>query len=88
MIGGVLNTQEFVAQVLKVAYLLDLCTNSILPTLVQEIEQASDILSDGTQDPTQTCDAISIGLGFDMASAQIGDVGPAAPVGMSCPLPP
>jgi hypothetical protein len=34
--------------------------------------QASDILSDGTQDPTQTGDGISIGLGFNATVVQLG----------------
>jgi hypothetical protein len=84
MLGGVLNTAEFLVQVNKVGYLLDLCSNSLLATLLNDIQQASDILSDGTQDPTKTCDGISMGLGFTMAPAQIGGVGPAAPMGMTC----
>jgi hypothetical protein len=84
MIGGVLNTQELLGQVEKIAVLLNLCTSSVLPELITTVEQASDILADGTQDPTQTCDGISMGLGFTMAAAEIGVVGPAAPVGMSC----
>jgi hypothetical protein len=84
MLGGVLNTQELMAQVEKIGALLQLCDNSILPTLLTDIQEASDILSDGTQDPTKTCDGISMGIGFTMAPAQIGSVGPAAPVGSSC----
>jgi hypothetical protein len=37
-----------------------------------QIAQSSDIMHDGTQDPTQPCDAISIGLGFDATQAQLG----------------
>lgn len=84
MIGGVLNTEEFVAEVKKVGALMKLCSNSLFTELLTQVRQASDILTDGTQDPTKTCDGISIGLGFDMQEAQIGDVGPAASIGMSC----
>ncbi len=42
-------------------------------------------MSDGTQDPTKTCDGISIGLGFEMTLAQRGGVGPAKPTQMACP---
>jgi hypothetical protein len=42
-------------------------------------------LSDGTQDPGQTCSGISIGLGFNMTAAVRGNVGPAKPVTMACP---
>jgi hypothetical protein len=84
MIGGVLNTEEFVAEIKKVGYLLQLCGNTLFDNLVTQVRQSSDILMDGTQDPTKMCDGISMGLGFDMYEAQIGDVGPTNPVGMSC----
>jgi hypothetical protein len=84
MIGGVLNTEEFVAEVKKVGFLLQLCGNPLFDNLVNQVRQASDIMDDGTQDPMQVCNGISMGLGFDMSAAQIGDVGPANVVGMSC----
>jgi hypothetical protein len=57
----------------------------LLQSLITAVRQASDILGDGTQDPTKTCDGISMGMTFTMAPAQIGSVGPAESVGMSCP---
>ena len=47
------------------------CDDGGLSGLAQ-IAEASDILQDGTQDPTQTCDGISIGLGFDALPVQLG----------------
>jgi len=85
MIGGVLNTEEFVAEIKKVGDLLNLCGNPLFDNLVTQVRQASDIMSDGTQDPSKTCDGITMGLGFEMVGAQIGDVGPANPVGTACP---
>jgi hypothetical protein len=85
MIGGVLNTEEFVAEVKKVGALLDLCESQVFTNLVTQVRQASDILTDGTQDPSKTCDGISMGLGFEMKEIQLGEVGPATPVGMACP---
>lgn len=85
MVGGVLNTEEFVAEVKKVGALLQLCDSPIFQNLLTQVRQASDILTDGTQDPTKTCDGISMGMGFDMKQIKLGDVGPATPVGMSCP---
>lgn len=84
-IGGVLNTEEFVTEIKKVGALLQLCDSPLFATLVEQVRQASDIMADGTQDPTKTCDGISMGLGFDMIQALIGAVGPASPVGASCP---
>ena len=84
-IGGVLNTEEFVAEIKKVGALLALCDNSIFPGLLTTIRQASDIMADGTQDTTKVCDGISIGLGFEMKEVLLGDVGKATPIGASCP---
>ncbi|UQA60576.1 hypothetical protein [Polyangium aurulentum] len=85
MIGGVLNTEEFVAEIKKVGDLLGLCGNPLFDNLVTQVRQASDIMDDGTQDPGKTCNGISMGLGFEMVEAQRGDVGPANPVGTACP---
>ncbi len=84
IIGGVLNTEEFVAEVKKIGVLLDLCDTQVFNNILDEVRRASDILSDGTQDTSKTCDGISIGLGFEMKEGLIGDVGPTTPVGMSC----
>ena len=85
MIGGVLNTEEFVAEIKKVGALLNLCDSQVFTNMITQIRQASDILTDGTQDPDKTCDGISMGLGFNMKQVLLGDVGPATPVGASCP---
>jgi hypothetical protein len=85
VIGGVLNTEEFVAEIKKVGALLGLCDSSLFENLLTQVRQASDIMADGTQDPTKTCDGISMGLNFEMKEVQIGAVGPKTPVGDSCP---
>jgi len=85
MLGGVLNTEEFVAEVKKVGYLLGYCGNPLFDGLITSIRQASDIMTDGTQDPNKTCDGISMGLGFEMAEALLGPVGMPMPMGMACP---
>jgi len=85
MIGGVLNTEEFVAELKKVGTLLELCDSPLFAGLITQVRQSSDIMADGTQDPTKTCDGISMGLGFEMKEVQIGEVGPKTPVGVPCP---
>ncbi len=85
MIGGVLNTEEFVAEIKKVGYLLNLCDGALFMSLITQVRQASDIMADGSQDPTKTCDGISMGLGFEMKEVLLGDVGPPTPVGKACP---
>jgi len=83
-IGGVLNTEEFVAEIKKVGYLLGLCDTTLFNDLLNTVRQASDILVDGTQDPNKECDGISMGLGFKMKQALIGEVAAPAPIGMAC----
>lgn len=85
LIGGVLDTEEFVAELKKIAGLFNVCDNPLYDALIEQVRQASDIMNDGTQDPSKTCNAISMGLGFEMKAAQLGDVGPDAPAGSSCP---
>jgi hypothetical protein len=85
MIGGVLNTEELVTEIKKVGALMNICDTAAFDNIVTEVRRASDILSDGTQNPAKVCDGISIGLGFEMKPAQIGDVGAAIPPGAVCP---
>ncbi len=84
MIGGVLNTEDLVAEADKLVYLLGECGTSAQTQIETLIRQASDIMADGTQDPTKVCNGISVGFGFDMKPAQIGSVGPAAPPVVTC----
>lgn len=77
MIGGVLDTEAFIHELAKVAGSFDptLCPPSVtFESIAQQVRQASDILMDGSQDPNQTCNGISIGLGFDADGAIVGPV--------------
>lgn len=79
VIAGILETDVLKSELTKVAgaFSTDFCEgNSTLDSLLTQIEQASDIMKDGSQDPNQVCNGISIGLGFDMKPAQLGVVAP------------
>ena len=80
IIAGVLNTEDFITQLTNVigAFQSSLCNSSTLDSILNQIRQASDILHDGTQDPTKVCDGISIGLGFEAANTMLGTVAPPA----------
>jgi hypothetical protein len=80
-IAGVLDTEEFVAVVQQLIGQLvpSLCGSATLTTVLASIRQASDIMQDGTQDPTQVCDGVSIGLGFNAAAVQLGAIAPPEP---------
>jgi len=77
-IAGVLDTEQLVSQIGKVAAAFDtsFCDpeSPTLVSILNQLRQASDILKDGSQDPSKECDGISIGLGFDTAAVQLGPV--------------
>jgi len=84
VIAGILNTEQLISELAKVAGSFDptLCPPSTtFESIAQQIRQASDIMSNGSQDPTKTCDGISIGLGFDMSAVKLGKVADATPMG-------
>lgn len=64
-IAGVLDTEAFIAGLRAFAakISLSLCGSAFEGT-AQEMRQAQDILSDGSNAPGVSCDAISLGIGF------------------------
>jgi hypothetical protein len=85
ILSGVLNTEEAIEQVDKIAWMAGLCDAKEYDSAVTLIRQMSDIMTDGTQDPNATCDGISFGVELDMREIQLGLIGPVAPPAMSCP---
>jgi hypothetical protein len=83
VIAGVIPTEALVEQLRNIAgaFSQELCEGTTVESLLDQIRAASDILQDGTQDPSKTCDGISIGLGFDAGEIQIGPVAPKTPPG-------
>jgi hypothetical protein len=79
-IAGVIDAAQFVAQFRSFAGTIDpaLCSGPTIDSIASELGQAADILTDGMQDPSQTCSGISVGLGFDVVPVQLGAIGPAA----------
>ena len=57
-------------------YVIDpnLCTGSAVEGILNQIRQSSDILMDGSQDPSKTCDGISLGIGFSGKQIKLGDI--------------
>jgi hypothetical protein len=84
IIAGILNTDELIGGLTKIAGRLqkDLCSGDQLKLFTDQIRAVSDIMADGSQDPSKTCDGISIGLGFDAKQiANPSVVAPAADTG-------
>jgi hypothetical protein len=69
-IAGVINTQELIAALKQVAGKIStsLCSGSAFQSIASQIQQTSDVILSGdtvSNAPGTTCNAISIGLGFD-----------------------
>jgi hypothetical protein len=75
-LGGIMNTEEFVAAVASIRGFINkaACSPLLFDGFATTMRQASDIMDDGTQDPTQECNGISVGLGFDAARVQLGSL--------------
>ncbi len=87
IIAGVLEVEPLIHEFQKVAgsFSEALCEGTTFQSLADQLRQGADILSScssdtpaSCQDPAMTCDAISVGIGFEARSAQLGEV--AAPV--------
>jgi hypothetical protein len=80
-IAGLVPTESFVQMIKQIAGQFDpaLCNGPTIDSITTQIRQASDSLADGSQDPTKTCDSISIGIGFDAVVDQLGAVAPPTP---------
>jgi hypothetical protein len=65
-IAGVLNTEEFVKSISSAAssFNQSFCDGLTLKNIQDAIRQSSDMLADGSQDPSKSCDGISVGIGF------------------------
>jgi hypothetical protein len=87
-VAGVLDPDAVAAEFRRIAgdYDPSLCSGPTIDSIATQIAQASDIMADFTQDPTKTCNAISIGLGFNAARAQLGVI--AAPEVIDSPCAP
>jgi len=87
VISAVMNTEEFVEAMRQVVGQANasLCMGGVWDSIAQQIRQASDILDDGTQDPQKTCNAISIGLGFEAVAADIATIVNDPPPPKPCP---
>jgi hypothetical protein len=81
MLGGVIDTEAFTEQLKSVLGSADpsLCSGMTLDGILTQIRLSSDILKDGTQDPSKTCDGISIGIGFEAKKVVLGGIGPTTP---------
>ncbi len=66
-IAGVLTTEDLVTSLKSVAGSIStsLCAGTAFQSIATQLDQASDILHNGTNTAGTACDGISIGLGFE-----------------------
>jgi hypothetical protein len=83
IVAGILKTDEVLSSLQQMAGKLSssYCSGESLQSFLDQVQAASDIMVDGTQDPKQSCNGISIGLGFEVGAAKIGKVLDKAPKG-------
>ena len=86
VISGILPTDQVVGAVLALAQAwLGLSCVALEPIhFARQVAQAQDILLDGTNDPSQPCDGISIGLGFEAVRVKMGPVALVSPLASVC----
>lgn len=74
IIAGVINTQELINGVKQLAdNQLGCGSGAQVEIVLNALASAADILSDGTVNPEKTCDAISVGLGFEAIEVGVPD---------------
>ncbi|RYE82260.1 MAG: hypothetical protein EOO75_20965 [Myxococcales bacterium] len=74
-LGGILDTEELIASFKKGAEAFDttFCGDSeTFDAIAGQLRAASDIMVDGTQDPTKVCNGISLGVGFETRASSKG----------------
>jgi hypothetical protein len=89
-IGGIVDPAEVlytVAVTLEPALCLNGAASQAYASLSVQLTSVADILLDGTQDPQQTCNGVTIGLGFDAHRARLGPVDDTPPPAPPCPVP-
>ena len=83
IMAGILSTSEVTSTLESMAGKLNssFCDSESLESFKAQIIGASDIMADGTQDPTKNCDGISIGLGFTLQAVKLGKAMDQQPAG-------
>lgn len=84
MLGGILDPNELLVDLqTALGTTKDAC--SLQGSFKDSVNNALDIMMDGTQDPKKDCTGISIGLGFTMKEVRRGVVAPTVPPDPLCP---
>lgn len=72
-----MKTEEFIKTLRAASGAINPAACTIFDaSLAAQLRRASDLLDDGSQDPTKTCNAISVGLGFSLRKVAYGAISP------------
>ena len=76
VMAGIIDTTHLIGTIAQLAGRLStgLCDSGTMETVKRNLKAASDIMKDGTQDPASGCNGISVGVGFEMKKAKVGEV--------------
>jgi len=77
IIAGVLERDELAEEFRRAAGAINptFCSGLIIEQLLTNIRRTADIMSDGSNgDSSETCDGISVGLGFEARAVSLGEV--------------
>ncbi len=75
-LSGVVPIEAIAQETRRVAGGFDtsLCQGNTIDSIVTQVRQAADMMLDGTHGvANETCNALSIGLGFDAVRAELGE---------------
>ncbi len=83
VIAGIIDTEDLISEIRRLAggFSAEFCSGTTIESLLDQLRRASDIPADGVQDPSKTCNGISIGLGFDGQKVKLGGIDEVTPAG-------
>ncbi len=86
ILSGVLDREQFIEAYRQFRGGISpaFCSGSAWDATAEQIRQSADIMVDGTQDPNQECNGISIGIGFTMTGSGLGNAVPYGSPAMPC----
>ena len=84
MVAGRVVGKDLIASFRQIGLCRGVGLDGFYDSVVEYIEQNSDVLSDGTNDPERACDAMSFGIAFEGAQLTPGAPAKATPIVECC----
>lgn len=84
MVGGRVLGQDLIKSFRQIGLCQGVGLDGFYDSVVEYIEQNSDVLADGDNDPERACDAMSFGIGFEGSQLTVGAHEAATPIVECC----